>query len=78
MEKNIFTQGFLLRNGFTQHETNVFSNKECTLTVHDSYYEIQFDKPEVGEVTMYTDNWSIPQLVGILTWHDLIDRNYVK
>jgi hypothetical protein len=78
MEKNIFTQGFLLRNGFTQREANVFSNEECILKIQDHYYEIQFNEPEVGEVTMYTDNWSIPQLVGILTWHNLIDKNYVK
>jgi hypothetical protein len=27
---------------------------------------------------MYTDSWSIPHLVGTLTWNDLIDRNYIK
>lgn len=78
MERNIFTQGFLLRNGFTQREANVFSNEKCILKVEDHYYEIQYDEPTVGEVTMYTDNWSIPQLAGVLTWYNLIDRNYKK
>lgn len=85
MEKNIFIGPFLAKNGFTKHKIrphvykdNVYHNSQCILTVHDSYYEIQFDEPEVGEVTIYTDSWSIPHLVGVLTWHDLIDRNYVK
>lgn len=27
---------------------------------------------------MHTDSSSIPHLVGVLTWHDLLDRNYLK
>jgi hypothetical protein len=45
--------------------------------VGDGEYEISFETPEHGPVTMYT-SWSIPHLVGTLTWHDLIDKNYKK
>ena len=85
MEKNIFIGPFLVKNGFSKlkirkdvYKNNVYHNTKCTLTVQDNYYEIQFEEPEVGEVTMYTDSWSIPHLVGVLTWHNLIDRNYKK
>lgn len=85
MENNIFIGPFLLRNGFSkskirnnEYKDNVYYNLECIITVLESYYEIRFDEPEAGEVLMYTDSWSIPHLVGLLTWHDLIDRNYIK
>jgi hypothetical protein len=82
---NIFIEGFLFRNGFSKlkirkdiYQDNIYHNSECTVIVHDNYYEIQFDQPEVGEVIMYTDSWSIMHLVGLLTWYDLIDKNYNK
>jgi hypothetical protein len=85
MELNPHIGPFLLKNGFSKHKIrphvykdNVYYNSECIVTVLEDCYEIQFDEPEVGEVTTYTDSWSIPHLVGTLTWNDLIDRNYIK
>jgi hypothetical protein len=75
---NIFVEGFLLRNNFDKRRANVYANGKCIIEVLDHYYQIEFTDHEIGEVAMYTDNWSIPQLVGILTWHDLIDKNYKK
>tara|TARA_R110000868_G_C10668592_1_gene746398 strand:+ start:334 stop:666 length:333 start_codon:yes stop_codon:yes gene_type:complete len=77
-ELNPYIGPFLRMNGFSSAIENRYSTLVCTITVHDNYYEIQFNEPEVGEVAMYTDSWSIPHLVGLLTWHDLIDRNYKK
>jgi hypothetical protein len=70
---------FLLRNGFAKHKigNNVYYNSECTIRVLAKDYEIQFEN-ELGEVSMYTGTWSIYHLVGLLTWNDLIDKNYKK
>lgn len=80
MELNIFIGPFLLKNGFSKHKVgdNVYYNSQCIVTVLDDCYEIAFDDPECGEVATYTDSWSIMHLVGILTWYNLIDRNYIK
>ena len=78
MELNPYIGLFLLKNGFEKREDNIYYNLECIINVLEDCYEIQFDEPEVGEVATYTSSWSIPHLVGVLTWHDLIDRNYVK
>jgi hypothetical protein len=70
---------FLLKNGFEKfkYEDNIYTNSECTINVLEGCYEILFEN-EWGEVSAYTDSWSIPHLVGVLTWNDLIDRNYIK
>jgi len=76
--KNIYIEGFLTRNGFKKMNENDFANMKCVVKVFPKYYEIVFNDDEFGEMTMYTDNISIPQLVGILTWHGLIDKDYNK
>jgi hypothetical protein len=76
-ELNPYIGPFLLKNGFIKQEDNVYTNPECTIVVFDSDYQIDFIDPQHGPVTMYT-SWSIPHLVGTLTWHDLIDKNYKK
>jgi hypothetical protein len=78
MEINHHITLFLLKNGFEKTEDNIYTNLKCTITVLDACYKIDYNHPEYGEVSTYTDSWSIPHLVGVLTWHDLIDRNYIK
>ena len=77
MELNPYIGPFLLKNGFMKQEDNIYTSPECTITVFDSEYQIDFIDPQYGPVTKYT-SWSIPHLVGTLTWHDLIDKNYIK
>lgn len=77
MEKNPYIGPFLLKNGFKRNDNYSYLNLECTINVLDDCYEILFEN-ELGEVSMYTDSWSMYHLVGILTWNDLIDRNYIK
>jgi hypothetical protein len=76
MELNPYIGPFLLLNGFEKKEDNVYTNSKCTIKISANDYEILFDSI-FGEVTTYT-SWSIPHLVGTLTWNDLIDKNYNK
>jgi len=86
MELNPYVGPFLLNNGFEKREDNnyynseytVYTNPNCTVIVTGDQYQVIFDYPEVGEVSTYTDSLSMYHLVGILTWYDLIDRNYKK
>lgn len=78
MERNIFIEGFLFRNDFTKREENIYKNDKCTVTILEDCYEICFNDREYGEVSAFTTSYSIYHLIGILTWYDLIDRNYKK
>jgi hypothetical protein len=78
-ELNPYIGPFLLNNGFEKREDNIYTTSECTtIIVNKDYYEVQFIEPDLGEVSMYTDSLSIYHLVGILTWFNLIDKNYKK
>ncbi len=79
-DKNPYIGSFLLKNGFSKDilDNNVYRNLECIITVLDDCYQIDFDHPEYGSVSTYTDSHSIIHLVGVLTWNDLIDKNYNK
>lgn len=69
---------FLLFNDFVEFKENTFKNDKCEVTVLNDCYEIYSNKflpyDEFG--TMYTNNFSIYELIGILTYHKLIKRNY--
>jgi len=73
-----FIEDFLTRNSFKNMGDNTYVNKECSVKILKDCYEIEFVDPDFGEVTMYTGDLNIPQLTGVLTWHNLIDRNYNK
>ena len=79
-DKNPYIGSFLLKNGFSKDklDANVYFNSECIVTVLEDCYQIDFDHPEYGSVSNYTDSHSIIHLVGVLTWNDLIDKNYKK
>jgi hypothetical protein len=79
-DKNPYIGSFLLKNGFSKDvlDNNKYFNLECIITVLDECYQIDFDHPEYGSVSTYTDSYSIIHLVGVLTWNDLIDKNYNK
>jgi len=77
-EKNNLIESFLIKNSFKKKQNNVFYNSKCTIKVLENCYQIDFKNPQYGEVTTYTECLSIPYLVGTLTWHELISRNYKK
>lgn len=74
---NKYTEGFLERNGFKNVCLNKWASEKCMITILEDHYQIDFTNFD-GDWTMYTDSFSIPRLVGVLTWHDLLDRNYSK
>lgn len=77
---------FLINNGFVEVEspiplvTSKFENTKCIVYINPSNYEVGFkdtkllDDSYVG--LMFSDNLNIYWLVGLLTWYDLIDKNY--
>lgn len=76
-----YVSEFLLRNSFMELERNTFSNALSTVVIHDDYYQVIFMYPDYNlgdNVEMFTESLNIFQLVGILTWFGLIDRNYSK
>jgi hypothetical protein len=74
---NPYVASFLERNSFKNVGGNQFANQLCMVTVLPEIYKINFTNYD-GDFEMYTDSWSIPHLVGTLTWHGLLDRNYAK
>jgi hypothetical protein len=77
-EKNPYIEPFLLRNGFEKQKNNSYNNLKCIITVLDGYYQIDWNHIEYGEISTYTDSYSLMHLVGVLTWNNLIDKNYEK
>ena len=77
-DNNPYIEPFLLRNGFKKQKNNSYDNLKCIITVLDGYYQIDWNHIKYGEISTYTDSYSILHLVGILTWNGLIDRNYKK
>ncbi len=77
MEPNSHIASFLLKNGVKGIGGDSYSNSECTVIVTGDQYEVQFVE-EGEEGSMFTDSLSMYHLVGILTWYNLIDRNYKK
>ena len=75
---NHYIAPFLLKNGFKGSGGDSYYNSKCTVNVLEDCHQIDFNYPEYGKVSTYTDSHSIMHLVGILTWNDLIDRNYKK
>lgn len=65
---------FLLNNGFTEIESNSFSNDMCNIVVNneDGCYEIANNDGGV----YYTNSLLIYELIGYLTYHDYLDKNY--
>lgn len=85
MELNPYIGPFLIKNGFSKqlirpniYRDNVYYNPQCTINVVEDSYEISFESDFGEDVTMYTHSHSIYHLIGILTWFNLIDRNYIK
>jgi len=78
-ELNPYTSKFLYKNGFLKKaKGDIYTNPKCTITFLDDCYQIAFNHSKFEEVSMYTESSLIYHLIGILTWYDLIDRNYKK
>lgn len=78
--KNV--ERFLLNNGFEKLSEDSFHNGKCQVDEVNckdkySYYMVTLGKDDL-EYQIFSDNLNIYWLIGILTWHDLMDKNYNK
>jgi hypothetical protein len=65
---------FLETNGFKQVNDYTWENDKCTVQLLDFQYIVTDKTPDPG--TMFSDNLSIYWLIGVLTYRNLMDRNY--
>lgn len=66
---------FLINNGFHGTEIkNRYINDKCAVLINeeDEYYCVEFDG-----YTCFSSDLIIYWLIGLLTYENLIDRNYV-
>lgn len=66
---------FLINNGFTiGDDVNSYANEQCNvvISISNEQYEVANN---LGDV-MYSENLNIYWLIGVLTYYNLIDRNY--
>lgn len=65
---------FLEKNGFTSdNEGYFFYSKTCRVTINSDYYSVLFYE---DFKTIHSVNLNIYWLIGVLTYHRLIDKNY--
>ena len=74
---NNIVGNFLERNSFKNVCPNQWANDRCLVTILEDCYQIQFNNFD-GDWEFCTESLLLPALVGSLTWHDLLDRNYAK
>ena len=74
MNKDVkYIEEFLINNGIKKYDTNCYINEHCSIIINDNYYEI---KNEDG--LMFSNDLNIYWLIGILTYNNYIDKNYIK
>ncbi|MFX1295600.1 MAG: hypothetical protein ACFFD2_12215 [Promethearchaeota archaeon] len=68
---------FLLKNGFKKLNNTHYENNKCDIYINykAEYYLIKF-VIDSHVYDVYTTTLKLTELVGELTWHDLIDKNY--
>lgn len=67
---NKFIENFLIKNDFTKISDVCFKNDKCKIYIYD-YYIVEMDGGEI-----ISDNLVIYWLIGLLTYHNLINKNY--
>lgn len=71
---------FLEKNGLHfNSEKERYENTKCTVFIDKIYecYEVKFDM-EDKNYTIYSQSLNIYWLIGLLTYENLIDRNYIS
>ena len=67
---------FVLKNGFKETGLYHFANDNCQVEIVDNSNEQYYVISDKQGNTMFTDNVNIYQLIGILTYYNLMDKNY--
>ena len=70
---NQYIIAFLKMNGFKRMEKNSYANDLCNVGLHQDGYVIANNKGH----TMYTYDFTIYPLIGILTYYELMNKNYL-
>lgn len=81
MKEENYVETFLLKNGFKKQKDSSLTNLKCTVHLLEDCYKVDFDYEDgdfIGGFSMFTESCKLYHLVGILTWYDLLDRNYIK
>lgn len=77
---------FLEKNGFKKETERVWSNEWCLVQImnggnlpfYEDHYCVASFTNNMEKEYMYSINLNIYWLIGVLTYYDLIDRNYKK
>lgn len=64
---------FLELNGL-EYKNGSWENDKCIVTIQDDHYHLTFK--DSLEWNMFSNDLNIYWLVGVLTWYDLIDKNF--
>ena len=64
-------QEFLEKNGFEQVNATIMKGDKCSVGLYEKHYTVYF---EGGQ--MYSPDLKIYWLIGVLTYYELIDKNY--
>lgn len=67
-------EDFLLSNGFIKTAENKFKTRDCEVIIHADIYQVKFLNEQTG--SMYSNDKNIYWLIGLLTYNELIDKNY--
>jgi hypothetical protein len=69
---------FLIANGLTKLAPGSLANNVAGVNIYTTHYEVTFfNEPTAGTTgTMYSHNLSIYWLIGVLTYYNVIDKNY--
>ena len=63
---------FLKLNGFTKHKDGTLSNNKIKIVINKKNYTLRSN----DGTEMYSNDLNIYWLIGVLTYYDLIDKNY--
>lgn len=69
-----YIEEFLLLNNFKKIGDNKFINVNCEVEISNDIYSITDNEGS----TMYSKDLNIYWLIGVLTYYEHIDRNYIK
>lgn len=67
---------FLIKNGLLYSGERIYSNDKCTVTIDKDFYSVIIFNKDFEYGFMYSQDLNIYWLIGVLTYYNLIDRNY--
>ena len=71
---------FLIKNNFILNDFGGYSNDKCDVFIHPEYYEVVIYDISIDIISgsIYSSNLEIYWLIGVLTYYNLMDKNYKK